>query len=161
MTKTKTLWEYGLAFLIPVLILASLFYMETKCSAPPCQTIAHKTWFPIATPDDAYVDHIPEADLQGWYETYRQQYFGSKMPDAKVIYADLPGLMGRTEKNNFGDFVIRIDKASNPAPKEVLFTLLHEMCHIDMWQKEFDEHGRLWQYDMHRLADEGAFESIW
>lgn len=124
-----------------------------------CQ--APRISFPIATPFDAH-PHLTDQDLQGWYETYRRMYFGKDLPDAKVFWTDLPeGLMGQTNKTPEGNFEIRIDRKANPAQKEALMTLLHEMCHVDMWALEFDDHGKMWQFDMHRLADEDAFEDLW
>lgn len=164
MNKAKAeFWKDFLTGVVFIVIMAAIFvfFYKDMHSLPKPQS-AHKSYFPIDAPAGIDFNVLADADLQSYYETYRHMYFGKDMPDARVIWADLPSdFMGRTEKTPDGVFIIRIDRKSNPAPKEALMTELHEMCHVDMWKKEFDEHGRLWQYDMHRLADEGAFEDLW
>lgn len=165
--KTYTMTEFWKSvltdtaiFIVVMAIISCLFYEDYHPAPQPCKPSAHRMYFPVATPFDAE-PHLTDKDLQNWYETYRRMYFRSDLPDARVFWADLPSLMGRTNRTETGQFEIRIDRKSNPDAKEALFTLLHEMCHVDMWNKEFDEHGKLWQYDMHRLSDEDAFEDLW
>ena len=44
-----------------------------------------------------------------------------------------------------------------------LTTLLHEMVHFDLWLKRRRQcgHGKLFQTEMKRLAEAGAFKGLW
>lgn len=43
-----------------------------------------------------------------------------------------------------------------------IFTLLHEMAHIALYEKDRrTEHGPRWQSEMLRLAKQGAFRELW
>ena len=96
-------------------------------------------------------------DLQRAYDEYNQLYFGGKLShDILVKWVRLPRrLMGQADLEG-------IDINLNLRGTSCLwrFTLLHEMSHIATYT-EIEEHGPMWQAEMHRLANIGAFEKVW
>jgi hypothetical protein len=109
--------------------------------------------------------------LQGWFEYYNVQYFSSKLPDGVRVEVFFAGA-GADGNRNMGitfacdskaRICIFVDPEFNPEWRGRKFTLLHEMVHLKLGykDKESREHGPKFQHEMHRLADEGAFEDIW
>jgi len=110
--------------------------------------------------------------LQGWFEYYNAQYFSSSLPDgvwANEMYAGA-GKDGIPNKgltfscNSPARLCISVSPTYNVDWADRKFTLLHEMVHVKLGlvaPKGEDIHGPTFQHEMHRLANEGAFEDIW
>lgn len=107
--------------------------------------------------------------LKQLYDGYNQEYFFGLLPnETRVQYGEMIGPSGEPdmgETSKIGPiFHIVISVHFHPSRKEAEITLLHEMCHVQIWQSglvELDEHGPLWQDCMHRLAASGAFDDLW
>jgi hypothetical protein len=108
-----------------------------------------------------------QVQLQEDYRQYNSGWFAGDLPDNVIVkYStapDRPDTMGLTEVEN-NHFVIYIDPryhAHNRKAAEV--TLLHEMCHIRVWDvtEPGDEHGAPWKACMVGLAENGAFDGLW
>lgn len=100
--------------------------------------------------------------LQKWYAKYNRDYFGGKLPKVSLGFALMPRTkFGHTTK--VGDrFEVDISGAIFDMDKTILFTLLHEMAHIKLWQRyPRHQHGEVFCREMRRLAREGAFDQLW
>lgn len=108
--------------------------------------------------------------LSQLYDGYNTEYFFGSLPKtARVEWGEMINPdsgkpdMGQTDR--IGPiYHIIISVHYHPSMKEAQITLLHEMCHVQIWQSgltELDQHGPLWKDCMHRLADEGAFDDLW
>lgn len=104
--------------------------------------------------------------LRERYDKYNKKYFGNQLPkETRVEWRQI-------RKSHGGDFLAMPSGAVgifiNPhlrksrTEKYALLTLLHEMCHLNLWcQKIRAHHGPKFQAEMKRLAKLGAFEKIW
>jgi len=105
-------------------------------------------------------------DLKDWYDQYNLKYFANKLPKNTIVKWGNPGLEPDGRKSyavtieNDGYFEIIINPELNLGEQTAKMVLLHEMAHISTWAKDLS-HGLVWQKEMHRLADEGAFEDLW
>jgi predicted SprT family Zn-dependent metalloprotease len=106
-------------------------------------------------------------NLQQWYQYYNAALFNHELPDKIEIDHQLhdDSNMAITECGNVSK-ICRIDM--NPDFEHGYRirreTLLHEMCHVDVFAlngAELEEHGPRWQRCMHRVADENGFEDLW
>jgi predicted SprT family Zn-dependent metalloprotease len=107
------------------------------------------------------------------YLLFNKRYFGNILPvGAAVIWSR------KTTKRRMAQLLVwdhtleETEIALNPAMKKLgaecraLQSLLHEMCHLHLRvlgkrKSVYTGHGRLWQRDMKRLANSGAFATIW
>ncbi len=99
-----------------------------------------------------------------WYAEDNARWFGGRLPkDVAVRYsAHMPnGFWAYTRRLPDGRFVITLERYLARTPNAARLTLLHEMAHIATWGREFNDHGPIWQAEMHRLADAGAFDALW
>lgn len=110
---------------------------------------------------------IPYApDLKEEYDKYNLKYFSGKLPKDTVISWGDPGedngveRIAITTKLDDNRFQIIFNPKFGRSRYFTLFVLLHEMAHINTWSNDL-AHGLAWQKEMHRLADEGAFELLW
>lgn len=99
------------------------------------------------------------------YEAYNDSYFDGRLPKNLIVYVDsAEGNVGLTDRCNGNELCIHLNGYyNNSAPTEEL-TILHESCHVYVltaYGEQFDSHGALWQSCMHKLAREGALDSIW
>ena len=94
------------------------------------------------------------------YQELNKEWFKNKLSSNIVIGVfHNPGVIAETSKQ--GDtFVIVFNPEYNKTPVQTELTLFHEMCHIETWG-EFTKHGKQWEACMHRLAMEGAFDTLW
>ena len=101
--------------------------------------------------------------LKCWYKDYNEKYFSNHLPEnTDVGYGPCPiANVQACDWNEPGHFVIRLIPKYNLAPDTAHFTLLHEMCHLDTFNSEIEDHGPMWQACMHRLANLGAFDNLW
>lgn len=101
-------------------------------------------------------------DLKEIYNQYNLKYFRNWLPANTLVVWGEPGekRMGLTRKDEYGRFEIVISRRYNVAESTTDLTVLHEMVHVESWDKTL-EHGPAFQKEMHRLADEGAMEDLW
>ena len=106
--------------------------------------------------------------LKRLYCLFNRKYFENSLPSSHhVCIAIVPrriinGALGESTGDTNSDFwKICICKESHEGEMEL--TLLHEMAHIsvDRKNKRFCAHGPLWQEEMKRLANLGAFNKLW
>jgi hypothetical protein len=110
----------------------------------------------------AHVNPLTEKELQGWYDGPNEKYFLNQLPAAKVKWGDLTAqnMMGFTIRWDEKNFLIVVDRETNPTYSTAEFTIAHEQCHVATWS-EITSHGPKWQACMVRLAEQGAFAEIW
>jgi hypothetical protein len=118
----------------------------------------------VASGHTAARDQAQEQEIQKDYAFYNDLFFDNKLPkNTLVTYANIPGFMGLTfECGEQKKMCIVIDRASNSVSRVAKMTLLHEMIHVKLWNViDFDIHGTEFQNEMHRLANEHAFDELW
>jgi predicted metal-dependent hydrolase len=95
--------------------------------------------------------------LRRAYLHYNRKYFDGKLPRAaEIVWEALPATLLGYQKD---DDKIAINDKLKRAWTLWRFTLLHEMCHLKLGHKI--SHGRRFQDEMRRLANEGAFDGLW
>lgn len=104
--------------------------------------------------------------LAHWYHKWNNQYFASELPVDTVLYWEpLTQDDGETcpvYEIDFGKFAIKIDPATMGFPRYWKMTLLHEMAHLKLWPKHpKHQHGKVFEQEMVRLAQAGAFKNLW
>jgi len=105
--------------------------------------------------------------LEQDYADFNRDYFLGQLPKkVNVLWSDMTdgeskGDMGATWVDTNGVRQIRIDRKTNPVPRQARLTLLHEQCHIKTDGKELDSHGIRWQACMVDLSEHGAFHDLW
>jgi len=102
------------------------------------------------------------------FRHFNDGYFDGKLPKTTVHYAEVPNeedVVGFTicdmDENGPMECEVWVVPHYNIEPMAANLTLAHEMCHIAVYGKEFDDHGPKWQGCMKHLATEGAFEGSW
>jgi hypothetical protein len=108
---------------------------------------------------------MPPSKMQEDYSKFNSAWFAGGLPANVIVkYAAHPQLnaMGLTDVVD-GHFVIYIDPKYHANSKAADMTLLHEICHIRVWDVAVagDEHGAPWKECMVRLAENGAFDGLW
>jgi hypothetical protein len=107
---------------------------------------------------------MSDEDLAAWYAGYNEVYFLNQLPhDVDIQWADLTDQkdMGLSDIPEHGRAWMRLDRASNPVPRQAKMTELHEMCHFKVGNREFNPHGPLWRDCMVGLANKGAMDDLW
>ena len=111
--------------------------------------------------------------LKSHYLTFNKRYFGNKLPlDAKVIWSRKTTRKRAAQLLVWTKSLVDTEIALNPMMKKLgaecraLQSLLHEMCHLHLRvlgkpPSVYTGHGRLFQNEMKRLANLGAFNRIW
>lgn len=89
-----------------------------------------------------------DSRLARLFDRYNRRFWNGRLPKYSVIASDLyrGGLCKKRERQIF----INLDTFRSD--KEIRATLLHEMAHA----ATRDSHGKYWQSEMERLAEEGA-----
>lgn len=111
---------------------------------------------------------VTTAYLEDLYKTDNETFFRNRLPASPAISVDEidPKNMATTMCD---DPVTTCDVKFNlkyvAARRVADFTMLHEMCHIKVWNKEMNlgqqvEHGKLWRSCMLELDAAGAFREI-
>jgi hypothetical protein len=94
--------------------------------------------------------------LRRAYLFYNRKYFNNDLPpDAEIVWEQLPTtLLGYQQGEK-----IAINAKLKSAYVLYRMTLLHEMCHLHL--PDGVKHGKRFQDEMRRLANEGAFDGLW
>ena len=112
---------------------------------------------------------VTSAFLQEAFGHLNDGYFDGNLPrDTRVIYGGAPNdeeVIGATyctydPHGGISGCTIYIVPKYNLVAPQALETLIHETAHIATYGRDFD-HGPIWQHEMLRLAEEGAFTGIW
>jgi len=127
----------------------------------------------------AFVQARPKAKLiadpTALYEAYNEMYFLGALPkgsnhvliSAEEISCGIEEkCYGQTSQISRHQYVIQISPIYNDTLAQEEETMLHEMCHIRVWESHPDldaknAHGYEWQSCMVNLADHGAMADIW
>jgi hypothetical protein len=123
------------------------------------------TQHPYAARAD-WVRATPPSQMQEDYSKFNSQWFAGHLPANVIVkYAappDRPDTMGLTDVVD-GHFVIYVDPKYHANSKAADMTLLHEICHISVWDVAVagDDHGVAWKACMVGLAERGAFDRLW
>ena len=94
-------------------------------------------------------------------------FFMDKLPveGIKVVWADISKkpdyLIGQTIPYPLNHFVIKIDRATNPALRQARMTQIHEECHIYTWERDHGNHGPEFESCMQMVALQGGFRDLW
>jgi hypothetical protein len=120
---------------------------------------------------------VDVAFLQKTYAEYNDTYFEGKLPrDTAIFYAPDPD-----EATNVADTKCSLDPQTmqpmncsiyiapytNRAKSVATESLVHEMCHIETYQKgvintnDDVSHGKVWTACMLRIAEAGGFQGVW
>lgn len=105
----------------------------------------------------------PRSDrqLRRWYRDYNRRHFGGKLPaDVAIVYETVAGAFGDCLKMADGWFRIRINPDLNIGRRSRRFTLVHEMAHVKLWDRN-QRHGPVFDAEMLRLANAGAMKGLW
>jgi len=85
--------------------------------------------------------------------------------DVILRYGPAVDVQGRSNmaitRMHDGRFITEFNPKYNQADTHLKMNMLHEQCHIATWGQEFDDHGPKFQACMLRLANQGAFNSLW
>jgi hypothetical protein len=107
----------------------------------------------------------PSAHLKMLYNMFNALYFRDRLPKGTRLY--FVSKVGRSKSIAksacaatylFDPPVIVIQKSKAKSMRYVSADLLHEMAHIS---KPRAEHGKVFQKEMKRLANAGAFQNVW
>jgi hypothetical protein len=102
-----------------------------------------------------------DRQLKRFYNTYNRLYFDGKLPECHIWWEPLGG-------STFGDCLyleeekvwrIRMNPFMAGWKSVYRFTLLHEMVHVKL--SPYLKHGKKFNDEMLRLAEQGAFNNIW
>jgi hypothetical protein len=111
-----------------------------------------------------------DSDLLAQFNIYNRKYFGGKLEVARIRFADIGDLLGRTQRfrtvagrRSASDrFGIQISRSTQNARRIWRMTLFHEMTHVEQrCQWSCDRGGKRFNNRMRELAAAGAFDGIW
>jgi hypothetical protein len=104
---------------------------------------------------------MDQVELQAWYKDYNHRYFGNSLAPAVVIqWEDMHDRkrMGETDCKAY-PCIIKLDPTYNLAFPTAKATLLHELCHVKVYDEK-EDHGRRWHACMDGLWESGAFDGL-
>lgn len=115
---------------------------------------------------------VYHVDPAGIYEGYNELYFMNSLPkDVLVTLSDIPSdsnekVFGETLHIGRHQYAMLISPKYNDTLEEEEESVLHESCHIWVWEHHPDldpkeAHGEIWQSCMLNLAEQGAFQDVW
>jgi hypothetical protein len=105
--------------------------------------------------------------LKKLYNVYNKKYFNNELPTGtKLFFVTKIGKSKSPEKSNcattylFEDSppVVVIQRTKVKSKRYIAADLLHELVHI---YKPRADHGKVFQDEMKRLANAGAFSTVW
>ena len=109
--------------------------------------------------------------LERTYDYYNRKYFGNELPKIPVQWSEVISDYAVYEQpSDDSDGLIRISSETRKFNSVWRMSLLHEMCHVKL--REYPEeiaaksrtprsHSNIWQKEMMRLAQAGAFKTLW
>lgn len=103
-------------------------------------------------------------DLAALYKQYNQQFFDNGLPIIPVRWAKTPrGVAGYfwMEEADKMSIVIHPLIRKWGLRRYAKLILLHEMAHVKLRNRKIQDHGRIFNNEMKRLANAGAFENLW
>lgn len=116
-----------------------------------------------------------DEELRNWFDTFNQKYFGNGLPKETSVVWKKPYVEGHGAefiplRRTDGRWHLLV--LLNPvlmkigAENYAMQNLLHEMCHLSLWargkrRQQYSGHGYLFQKEMKRLVNLGAFQHIW
>jgi SprT-like family len=165
----STFWTTPKKIAFTIILAVAVWYMFGCANHP------HDIYVDIPAPTTSNHD-TDAAYLQHLYETYNEQYFGSHLTlTPKITVVDETNTyMADTEcKGDDGtDCTLTFNLHYVAAPRTAQSTLLHEMCHIKVWNKHLVKgafppdpgsefyHDRSWRACMLGVDAAGAFRQI-
>jgi hypothetical protein len=101
-----------------------------------------------------------------WYNVYNKKYFGDELTrKIELIWEPVPLCDGEAcpiWELADGIFLVKIDPAHKGNLNYARLVLLHEMCHLAIWQKHTrHQHGPLFRNEQNRIYALGALRKIW
>lgn len=106
-----------------------------------------------------------DRQLKHWFDKFNTRWFEGKLPSTIIFWeppSDSFGVTCPVFEVNDKVFEIKLDPSLKGVPDYWKLLLLHEMAHIKLWPKHpKHQHGKAFQDEMKRLANEGAFKSLW
>lgn len=96
-----------------------------------------------------------DALLRRLYLDFNRRFFNGELPlDTKVIWMPVPDAnVAETTKPD--TFLIKISPSISGFRRFFKLILIHEMCHVKLWGRRGDYHGRLWKEEMIRVLKLG------
>jgi hypothetical protein len=97
---------------------------------------------------------LRDSDLQSIFQSINEHYFGSRLRDVEVSWADLTNVsaQGLTLAYDDGSFRIELDRAKNTNVGHARSVLKHEACHVETMKLiSADLHGPLFRACMLRF----------
>lgn len=109
---------------------------------------------------------VSDRQLKYWFDKYNSKWFGGELPSNILIYWEPPPSAYANTCPVFevdhGQFCIKVDPAVKGIPFYWRQLILHEMVHVKFWSKHPRHlHGKMFQEEMKRLANDGAFKPLW
>lgn len=103
-----------------------------------------------------------DKSLKRLYNRLNLAYFGGQLPDVTVYWEPCQDAMAITFEvtDPVGDereIAIKVDPQIAALWKVVKLVMLHEMCHVKLWESRAAAHGKKWWAEMERLWEIGAF----
>lgn len=112
--------------------------------------------------------------LQKYFRLYNKKYFDDSLPEPVLRWAEMKHY-GHYFPQIIETVVVGMDEVVGARTEYVIelgcwtrkmnniwrLTLLHEMVHHALRDKKCQSHGRLFNNEMKRLANVGAFNGLW
>lgn len=116
----------------------------------------------ISTKSDVTV-----AYLKSLYKTDNETFFQNKLPkDPEINLLEEKDMASTLCEDDVSSCNMKFNLRYVAAKRTAESTMLHEQCHIKIWNKELDvfgqqvEHGKVWRTCMLQLDAKGAFREI-
>lgn len=94
------------------------------------------------------------------FRTANARYFGGRLPEPVIEFAAIPeDVLGDTDLID-GVFHIRLNYFTRKMSVIWIQTLLHEMVHMELWDRRIKYHGYVFQRRMRELVAQGAFNDL-
>jgi hypothetical protein len=99
-----------------------------------------------------------DALLRRLYLDFNRRFFNNELPlDTKVIWMPVvDDCVAESTKPDDGPFIIKMSPSISGFRRFFKLILIHEMCHIKLWGRRGDYHGKLWKEEIIRVLKAGA-----
>lgn len=120
---------------------------------------------PVSATTILETNRVTTKYLETVYAAYNEEFFQNKLSPSTTIDLLEEKDMASTLCEN-GVCNIKFNLRYVAARRTAAIVMLHEMCHIKVWNKEMDifgqqvEHGKLWRSCMLELDAAGAFREL-